>query len=572
MTIYAVFPLIATLAYIPLLIITLTARPWQRRQTFFVIFLFAAMSWSFADILLRGNFLPQYDLALFKIIVVTFAVMAVQFYLFVTTFYPPGRARWLVAAYVSLGAIVLATLMDRVTRDIVTIGDRVYHQYDLGVILVAVSIAVLGARSLYVLINTLSKLESPALYNQVVSLLVGISTMIAFALTIFLPWGREFSLSHFGNLVAAFVLTYAIIRHKLVDFRIVMRRGSAAVFLAIVGAVTYWLILQALGRLFGLQIDPAGTFVATGAAILVAVGLYYARGTLVAGINRIFQGESYDYRQNLSDFAGRIHNIFSLKDQGGELLALVAKAVDCKRACLLFPEGGGEDFASQFVEPKDNNPFSNLTLRGHSPIVEYLGWERKPLASDNLGILPGFLSLWEREKEEIRSKEVELFVPLISRGRLVAILVLGKKHSGRYSLEDLTLLESITNRVAVSIEKEYLREQLREREEELSVINRSSSIITSSLNIQATYDSFIKELKKVVDVSWAAITLIEEHNLYFLALSTEIGSAWKVGERIPIKGTATEWIATSRKPLFEPDLSRESRFSLGKYHLMQGVR
>jgi len=44
---------------------------------------------------------------------------------------------------------------------------------------------------------------------------------------------------------------------------------------------------------------------------------------------------------------------------------------------------------------------------------------------------------------------------------------LDRKISGRYSLEDYGILDEVTNRVAVSMEKEYLREQLREREQEL---------------------------------------------------------------------------------------------------------
>ena len=148
-----------------------------------------------------------------------------------------------------------------------------------------------------------------------------------------------------------------------------------------------------------------------------------------------------------------------------------------------------------------------------------------------------------QEKEAIERNEIELFIPLISRDRLIGILVLDKKKNGRYNLEDYNLLDEITSRVSVSMEKEYLREQLNEREEELSVINRSNAIISSSLDIQRIYDNFIKELKQVVDVDWAAIAVIEETEIYFMAISTEIGSPWKVGERIPLKGTATEWVA-----------------------------
>jgi len=43
-------------------------------------------------------------------------------------------------------------------------------------------------------------------------------------------------------------------------------------------------------------------------------------------------------------------------------------------------------------------------------------------------------------------------------------------------LADYNLLEEIATPVAISMEKEYIQEQLKERERELSVLNRSSSI------------------------------------------------------------------------------------------------
>ena len=110
------------------------------------------------------------------------------------------------------------------------------------------------------------------------------------------------------------------------------------------------------------------------------------------------------------------------------------------------------------------------------------------------------------------------------------------------------------------------------REEELSFINRCNAIITSSLDIHRIYDSFIAELKKIVDVSWAAIVLIEENDLYFMALYSEIGSAWEVGERLPIKGTATQWVATHKGPLVEPDLTERQKFWPHKDLFKRGIK
>lgn len=276
--------------------------------------------------------------------------------------------------------------------------------------------------------------------------------------------------------------------------------------------------------------------------------------------------------RKLSDFTSRLHNVFGLQEQGRELITLVTEATGCQQACLLFLDIDGEDFSISLCAPDSkDNPLSCLKLSRQNPIVEYLRREKKFLTGESLATLPDFRQLWQQDAGKIKLDEIELFVPFVSRGRLIGILVLGKKQSGGYSTDDFSLLEGIADRVAVSLEKEFLRQQLSEREKELSVLNRSSTIITSSLDIQAVFDSFVKELRKVVDVGWAAVVLIGDSHLYFLALSSKIGSAWKVGERVASQGTATEWVVTHKKAMVESDLSQPSRFVTAGPHLKQGV-
>ncbi|HUU08402.1 MAG TPA: diguanylate cyclase [Dehalococcoidales bacterium] len=575
MNIYTLFPLIATVAYIPLLITTISSRPWQRRHRLFVLFLISAMMWSLTDVFLRSNVFPEHSLLLLKLLLVMITWMGVQFHCFTTSFFAPGEGRWLPFAYASLAVVIALVALGYVGDAVVPAnGDRLYLDYGRGVIFIAIPLLTFVARNLYLFGKRLKTLDNPVLYNQVLSLMLGISVLSLFILGAVLPWGREFPVSHFGNLINALILSYAVIRHELVDIRVVLRRGLEWVSLGIIGIGSYVMLLISLHIVFHFELSLTATFIATLLAIVVALFVYKLRDYLFITVSKAFLGRSYDYRQKLTGFANKkIHHVFSLREQGSELLELVTKAVGSKWASLLFVEIGSQHFTTQFVEPQGpDNPLSGLRLTGTNPIVEYLEREQKLLTRENLTILAEFRSLWESEKGEITAKEIDLFVPLVSRDRLIGILVLGKKESGKYSLEDLNLLEEITSRVAVSIEKEYLREQLHEREEELSIINRSSAIMTSSLDIQGIYGSFIEELKKVVDVGWAAIVLIEPNDLYFVALSSEIGSAWQVGERVPIRGSATEWVAKHRKALVEPDLAQECRFTTGSYHLQQGVR
>ena len=573
MNIYALFPLVAMIAYVPLLINTLSSRPWQRQHKLFAFFLIAAFLWSLSALLWRSDFFQQYNLILGKLVLIMFFYMVVQFHWFVSSFYPPGQGRWLPFACASLVVIIPLVMRGFVHEEIIISDSKLTPLYSAGIAFVIVPFLALLGRSVYVFWKRLKVLDNPVSYNQTVTLLLTLFVLAIFGLAPLLPWGREFPIIHFGSIINAFILSYATIRHQLVDIKFVLQRGSTLISLVIIGVASYWLLLAVLDTVLGFKLDLTGMFIATSVASVVIIFIYQLRGYLSKTMGKVFQGESYDYRQRLSDFASKIHNVFSLKEQGGELLTLVTKAIGCKRAYLLFPEVGTEDFTTQFVEPKsEDNPLPSLRLNGQSPIVEFLEREQKLLTKQNLATLPQFDSLGEQDKEEVKSNEIELFIPLISRDKLIGILVLDEKQFGRYSLEDFQLLEDATNGVAVSMEKEYLREQLSEREEELAVLNRSSAIITSSLDIQGIYDSFIEEVRKVIDVSWAAIVLIGENEAYFLALSSEIGSVWQAGERVPLEGTATEWVVTHKKPLVESDLTLESQFVTEEAYIKQGVR
>jgi len=327
MNIYALFPLIATITYIPLLGTTISSRPWQSRHKLFLLFLIAAMSWSLTDVFLRSNLFPQLNYFLLQVILVTFAWTAVQLHCFTSSFFARGQGRWLAFAYASLAAIIALVLLRYIPEGVTVSGDKLYLDYGKGVIFLALPLLTLAGRNLYVFYKRLRILDNPVLYNQIISLRLAIYVMIIFGLAAIIPWGRELPISHFGNLINAFILSFATIRHQLVDIRVVLRRGLAWISIGIVGAIFYWLLLSTLHTMLHFELDLTATFIATMVAFVAAAFVYNLRGVLFTTIGKAFQRQSYDYRQQLSDFAGKIHHVFSLSKQGAELLTLVTKAV-----------------------------------------------------------------------------------------------------------------------------------------------------------------------------------------------------------------------------------------------------
>ncbi len=96
--------------------------------------------------------------------------------------------------------------------------------------------------------------------------------------------------------------------------------------------------------------------------------------------------------------------------------------------------------------------------------------------------------------------------------------------------------------------------------------------MNTPMNSQMMFEGFVQELKNVADIDWATIALVEGDELLFMVLSSTIGSAWQPGERIPLKGTATELVCQDRQVIYEPDLKRHHRFWTWEVQVQQGIR
>jgi len=108
----------------------------------------------------------------------------------------------------------------------------------------------------------------------------------------------------------------------------------------------------------------------------------------------------------------------------------------------------------------------------------------------------------------------------------------------------------------------------------LAMVEQSTigNVIASSLDYHTVFETFIKELKRSIDVDLATILSIEGEDCEVLTILTELDIPWKVGDTFPGDETATAWLSTNRKAIAEADLGQQSKFSTGELLLQQGIR
>lgn len=210
-----------------------------------------------------------------------------------------------------------------------------------------------------------------------------------------------------------------------------------------------------------------------------------------------------------------------------------------------------------------------LATRGmNDPIIAKSASSERPVVVSNLLTSPKY-------KENVLAQSGYLFfagIPIRSAGNTIGLLGLASKTETRFTTRELEALDTFACYLASVIEKSIVQQQRHESEQTLSLVNNLTRIITSSLNLNEVYEGFAEELRKNMDVDWATVVMIEGDELRFCALSSKIDSVWRTGDTLPLAGTATEYIARTKKPLMEPDLAEERKFWTGKHHLERGIR
>ncbi|TEU18155.1 MAG: diguanylate cyclase [Dehalococcoidia bacterium] len=574
MNIHVLIPLIATIAYIPLLVIVLSNRPWQPRQKLFFLFLIPAILWSATDIFFRSGLFMQHKLLLVEVVLFFAVWMIIQYRYFMQSFYKSDVARKPFAHIILVAFIGLAAL-DYIPRGINITADNIYVDYGPWVVVIAGIILAITSKEIYNLIRKLKVSDNVEERNQIIYLFVGLGCLAIFGLITFQSSAKGYPIGHIGNFLNALILTYAIVAYRLLDIRVVFRRAIVSLVLYGSGIGMVSLLFWLAYRFIGFELSTASFLITIAMGIPAVLLLVHKLGApWRKKMEEAFIGERYHYRRQLSQFITTVQNVSNMEQFGSDFVSLLSQSISCHRACLLLPQVEDGDFVARFTYPPvENNPISALKLRADNPIVTWLKRERVLLPERNINIYPEFKSIWQEEREKIQLAAVQVFVPLIHMEELVGVLAISERRDEKpYTVEDFDLLNSIGAQVAAGMEKEYIYEQLREQDSEIAFINRLATIVTSSVNIETIFEGFVQELRNVVHFDWITIALVDEKELYFLALSSTISSPWQAEQRIPLEGTATELVCRERKSLYEADLAQYRRFWTGENYLQQGIR
>ncbi|MCD6093191.1 MAG: GAF domain-containing protein, partial [Candidatus Omnitrophica bacterium] len=286
------------------------------------------------------------------------------------------------------------------------------------------------------------------------------------------PFPHDLLLIAYTSLIA-----YAIFRYRLMDITLAITRTGifVAVYTLLLGIpfiITVQLkdwFINTLGVNWWML--PSGSI-----ALLATVGpfiyIYFQR----KAENRLLS-EQRQYQETLQQAASgmtRIHNIERLLNF---IVELVTKAVRISHSAIYLFDEKSEEFLLKASRNFKKGQISSITKK--SSLIVWAEKKKEPLVYEEIKRKAEEApnpTLKELE-EEMRSLNASVVVPSFLEDKLLSLLILGDKCSGRiYTSEDMNIFSTLASQAALGIENaslyENIEQQVRQRTQKLVEVQK----------------------------------------------------------------------------------------------------
>ncbi|HEY6246351.1 MAG TPA: ATP-binding protein [Pyrinomonadaceae bacterium] len=278
-----------------------------------------------------------------------------------------------------------------------------------------------------------------------------------------------------------FAFGYSVLRYRLMDVELVVRRVFVYALTTLgisllIGVVVY------TGGLYAFGTDAGFTFGQITLRVVIAV-LAMAVIVMVAApvknflqehVDRLFYGERYDLRNSLLDFGRTLSATTALDPLLDSLMKRLQEVMNVGRIAIFVEDKHAEsgysvvraaDLENEVIVPPD---FREM-IRVKSADIGIVRVDDLDPATEISGVV---------------KRALHYFVPCVVRGRMVAVIGLGRSVDGALlSSEDVEILRTVSGYVAVAIENSLLYKDQQERASELKLLKEFNESIIESINV-----------------------------------------------------------------------------------------
>jgi signal transduction histidine kinase len=376
--------------------------------------------------------------------------------------------------------------------------------------------------TVYQLIRGLKQSDSARQRQQLKIALLGFTVLLSSGLTNLLPvYGVSvYPLGNFGNVFFVGALTYAIVRHRLLDVELIITKTAASVSTVIIWLVPLWMLTAEVQRRVYGETDNRLLFFALIVFVLSGFVFPWLLRLSEKVFRQLFWGQKFDSLQALSAFQQTLARALDQKKILTALREVLGDTLQTEFTTIYLLQSTNAYMDVQGEAPSLANEemFIAALMKRQGPIVR----EEILLEEDDVDALALAKVLTERK--------AEVCVPFSAQERLVGILFLGRKRNREaFSLEDVHLLATLGTEIAVALENARLYEELRNSQIMLARTDRLAAVGTLAAGIAheirnplVAVQTFVQLLPEQIDDPEFRTTFLELTNSELARVSTLI--------------------------------------------------
>jgi len=330
----------------------------------------------------------------------------------------------------------------------------------------------------YILIKYLKK-SGGQTRNQIKYLLF--ATVIGFfgGVTTFLPVFK-IEIFPFGfYLISIYVgiISYAIVKHRLMDISIVLKKGTTYALLMLLLFVPSSLLILLFQKLIYGHIHYLFSGFIFSLLLVVAVLFHRIKPQTEKVVEQFLFKNHYDYRETLGKFSKAMVTILDLQSLSKRIIETITQTMGVEKASLFLwneEKGGYSLFESKNIKMTASTPL----LSKNDPLPHYLEKIAEIIIREELA-KGGNISELNEVIKKMSLLEAEVSIPLILKGQLIGMINLGYKfNKDIFSHEDIELLSTLANQTAIAIENARLYEDLKKSKSYIRRADRLASLGT----------------------------------------------------------------------------------------------
>ncbi|MCD4749328.1 MAG: diguanylate cyclase [Thermoanaerobaculales bacterium] len=243
----------------------------------------------------------------------------------------------------------------------------------------------------------------------------------------------------------------AIFRYHFFDIDLVLRRSLVIAVVTCLVIILFSVVFENVASRFGEQVNAGKWQVAAFALGMLILGLLFnpVRAQAQKSIDSRFFPERLAQREHLAELAASLPNQGSLSSMGQHLVEEVSKVFQVESATVMVADPRSGILLSLASNSPRLDGFLEISLliQSDDAGIEQLRKARRPIPADII------ISTSPAMAQRIHAVGAELGVGLISKERLIGILLLGPKvNRERFRSEELDLLRLFSLNVATVLE------------------------------------------------------------------------------------------------------------------------